>query len=52
MRGLREKIREMQLSHDSAISSVLDRFNLLRKQVQIYHESLEKAMKLPPVALR
>ena len=52
MRGLREKIRELQLGHDAAISSVVDRFSLLTKQVQIYHDTLEQAMKLPPKALR
>lgn len=44
MRPLREKIKELQSNHEAQVSSVLDKYKSLRKQVQEYNELLETAM--------
>ena len=47
MRSLREKIKEMQSSHEAQIGIVLEKFQMLRNQISEYHETLEAAMVLP-----
>ena len=44
MRPLREKIKELQSRHEAQVSSVLDKYKSLRKQVQEYNELLETAL--------
>lgn len=46
MRPLKEKTKELQSVHEAQVSSILDKYKSLRKQVQEYHESLEGAMSL------
>lgn len=44
MRALREKMAELQSSHDARISLVLEKYQSLRQQVQKYHEQLTAAI--------
>ncbi|KAL0042016.1 hypothetical protein WJX77_000793 [Trebouxia sp. C0004] len=43
MRALRDRMKELQNNHDAQVSTVLEKYQSLRRQVQQYHELLEAA---------
>ena len=44
MRTLRERMKEMQSSHDAQVALVRGKYQSLRNRVQDYHEQLQAAI--------
>lgn len=44
MRPLKEKTKELQSNHEAQVTTILDKYKSLRKQVQEYHQLLEAAI--------
>lgn len=48
MRSLRERIKELQTSHAAQISMVVEKYQLLKQQIEDYHRKLEAVMVTEP----
>ena len=44
MRSLRERVGELQSSHDAEVNAIMTKYRSLREQMAEYHMQLEAAM--------
>ena len=51
MRSLRERMKEMQASHEAQIGMVVEKYQQLKRQIEDYHQSLEAVMVPEPDAI-
>lgn len=52
MRSLRERMKELRASHEAQIGFVLEKYQDLVRQIDIYHHNLEAVMTTEPITAK